>query len=83
MVSTRKTNRSAAVNLRIQPVSQCKVTRDPGCRVVSVCGACSEVVRSRQQRLVCGTITRPFHRTGTPINQAEYRVHKREGTLDA
>ena len=77
MVSTRKTNSSSAVNMRIQPVRQCKVTRDPGC-VMSVCGACSEVVRSGQQRLVCGTSTRPFPRT--PMNQAEYT---REGTLEA
>ena len=76
-----KRNSTAAVNLRIQPARQCKVTRDPGCRVVSVYGACSEVVRSRQQGLVCRTSTRPFRRT--LMNQAEYRLHNREGTLDA
>ena len=41
MVSIWKKNSSAAVNVHIQPARQCKVTRDTGCRVVSVCGACS------------------------------------------
>ena len=50
---------------------------------LSVCGACNEVVRSRQQGLVCGTSTRPFHRTCASMNQVENRVHKREGTLHA
>ena len=49
---------------------------------MSVCDACNEVLRSRQQRLVCGTCTRPFHRTLSPMNQADYRVYKGEGTLD-
>ena len=40
-IRKRKRNSSAAVNLHIQPAGQCKVTRDTGCRVVSVCGACS------------------------------------------
>ena len=50
---------------------------------LSVCGAYNEVVRSRQQGLVCGTSTRPFHRTCASMNQVQNRVHKREGTLHA
>ena len=78
MVSTRKTNSSSAVNMRIQHVRQCKATRDPSCSVMSVCGACSKVVRSRQETRLWNLYSAISSYPDEPS-----RVHQREGTLEA